>query len=119
MTKETGKRLDDAGPRTRAIRSGIRRTPEGEHAEPISTSSGFLFDSPEDAAAKFAGEVDGNGYSRSTNPTVRAFEKRLRATRCCGYIRGVGADCRGSREFTVRLSARLKDADALGCRGHL
>ncbi len=79
MTKETGKWLDDAGPRTRAIRSGIRRTPEGEHAEPIFTSSGFLFDSPEDAAAKFAGEVDGNVYSRYTNPTVRAFEKRLAA----------------------------------------
>jgi O-succinylhomoserine sulfhydrylase len=86
MTKETGKWLDDAGPRTRAIRSGIRRTQESEHAEPTFTSSGFLFDSPEDAAAKFAGEVDRNVYSRSTNPTVRAFEKRLRATRCCGYI---------------------------------
>ena len=36
-------------------------------------------DSPEDAAAKFAGEVDGNVYSRYTNPTVRAFEKRLAA----------------------------------------
>ncbi|MGB2192814.1 MAG: O-succinylhomoserine sulfhydrylase, partial [Luminiphilus sp.] len=58
---------------------GIRRTPEGEHAEPIFTSSSFLFDSPEDAAAKFAGEVDGNVYSRYTNPTVRAFEERLAA----------------------------------------
>jgi len=64
MMKETGKWLDDARPRTRAIRSGIRRTPEGGDAEPIFTSSGFLFDSPEDAAAKFAGEVDGNVYSR-------------------------------------------------------
>ena len=79
MTKETGKWLDDARPRTRAIRSGIRRTPEGEHAEPIFISSGFLFASPEDAAAKFAGEVDGDVYSRCTNPTVRAFEKRLAA----------------------------------------
>ena len=64
MMKETGKWLDDAGPRARAIRCGMRRTLEGEHAEPISTSSGFLFDSPEDAAAKFAGEVDGNVYFR-------------------------------------------------------
>ena len=64
MTKETGKWLDDAGPRTRAIRSGIRRTPEGENAEPISTFSGFLCDSPEGASAKFAGEVDGNVYFR-------------------------------------------------------
>ena len=63
MTKETGKWLDDAGPRTRAIRCGIRRTPEAEHAEPIFTFSSFLFDSPEEAAAKFAGEADGNSIS--------------------------------------------------------
>lgn len=79
MTKDTGKWLDDAGPRTRAIRAGIRRTGEAEHAEPIFTSSSFLFDSPEEAAAKFAGETDGNVYSRYTNPTVRAFEERLAA----------------------------------------
>ena len=79
MTKDAGKWLDDAGPRTRAIRAGIRRTSEAEHAEPIFTSSSFLFDSPEEAAAKFAGETDGNVYSRYTNPTVRAFEERLAA----------------------------------------
>jgi O-succinylhomoserine sulfhydrylase len=77
MTQDAGKWLDDAGPRTRAIRAGIRRTGEAEHAEPIFTSSSFLFDSPEEAAAKFAGEADGNVYSRYTNPTVRAFEERL------------------------------------------
>ena len=64
MTKETGEWLDDAGPRTRATRSGRRRTPEGEHAEPVFASSSFLLDSPEDFAATLAGEVDGNVYSR-------------------------------------------------------
>ena len=64
MTKEIGEWLDEARPGTRAVRSGKRRTPEGEHAEPIFTSSSFLFDSPADAAATFAGEVDGNVYSR-------------------------------------------------------
>ena len=77
MAKETGKWPDDARPRTRAIRSGISRTPEGEHAEPIFSSSTFLFDSPAEAAANFAGEVDGKVYSRYTNPTVRAFVERL------------------------------------------
>ena len=77
MIKETGKWFNVAGPRTRAIQCGMRRTPEAEHAEPISTSASFLFDSPEDAAAKFAGEADGNVYCRYTNPTVRAFGERL------------------------------------------
>ena len=79
MVKDTGKWLDDARPRTCAIRSGTRRTPEGDHAEPIFSSSTFLFDSPENAAAKFAGEVDGNVYSRYTKPTARAFGERLAA----------------------------------------
>ena len=68
-----------AGPRTRAIRAGIRRTSEQEHGEPIFTSSSFVFDSAEDAATKFSGDAAGNVYSRYTNPTVRGFEERLAA----------------------------------------
>lgn len=77
MTRDSGEWLEAAGPRTRAIRAGIRRSPEGEHAEPIFTTSSFVFDSAEDAAAKFSGDVAGNVYSRYTNPTVRSFEERL------------------------------------------
>lgn len=77
MTHDDGDWLDAAGSRTRAIRAGIRRSPEGEHAEPIFTSSSFVFESAEDAAAKFGGDVAGNVYSRYTNPTVRSFEERL------------------------------------------
>mgnify|MGYP003324162998 CR=1 FL=1 len=77
MTHDGGDWLEAAGQRTRAIRAGIRRSPEGEHAEPIFTSSSFIFDSAEDAAAKFSGDAAGNVYSRYTNPTVRSFEERL------------------------------------------
>lgn len=62
---------------TRAVRVGHHRTPEGEHAEPIFATSSFVFASAAEAAARFAGEVQGNIYSRFTNPTVRAFEERL------------------------------------------
>ena len=79
MTQDRGKWLDEAGPRTRAIRAGISRTSEQEHGEPIFTSSSFVFDSAEDAAAKFSGDAEGNVYSRYTNPTVRGFEERLAA----------------------------------------
>ena len=77
MTPDNEEWLDSSGLRTRAIRAGIRRSPEGEHGEPIFTSSSFVFDSAEDAAAKFSGDVLGNVYSRYTNPTVRTFEERL------------------------------------------
>ncbi|MGB5832727.1 MAG: O-succinylhomoserine sulfhydrylase [Thiohalocapsa sp.] len=69
----------DWGLATRAIRVGHRRTAEGEHCEPIFATSSFVFVDAAEAAARFAGDVPGNIYSRFTNPTVRAFEQRLAA----------------------------------------
>jgi O-succinylhomoserine sulfhydrylase len=62
---------------TRAVRTGHRRTPEGEHAAPLFLTSSYVFRSAAEAAARFAGAEPGNIYSRFTNPTVRAFEERL------------------------------------------
>ncbi|MBT3968344.1 MAG: O-succinylhomoserine sulfhydrylase [Gammaproteobacteria bacterium] len=64
---------------TLAIRAGHERTNEGEHGEPIFPTSSFVFDSAEQAAARFSGEEPGNIYARFTNPTVRIFEQRLAA----------------------------------------
>jgi O-succinylhomoserine sulfhydrylase len=71
--------LADAHLDTLAVRSGIHRTHEGEHAEPIFATSSYVFADAAEAAARFAGESPGNVYSRYTNPTVRAFEQRLAA----------------------------------------
>ncbi|TCT19798.1 O-succinylhomoserine sulfhydrylase [Thiobaca trueperi] len=80
---------------TRAIRTGHQRTPEGEHGEPIFTTSSFVFASAAEAAARFAGEQSGNIYSRFTNPTVRAFEERLASLesgeRCVATASGMAA----------------------------
>lgn len=62
-----------------AVRAGWDRTPEGEHCEPIFTSSSFVFQNAAQAAARFAETEPGNIYSRFTNPTVRAFATRLAA----------------------------------------
>lgn len=67
------------GLETLAVRSGIARTPEGEHCEPIFTTSSYVFDSAAQAAARFAGDEAGNVYSRYTNPTVRTFQDRIAA----------------------------------------
>jgi O-succinylhomoserine sulfhydrylase len=67
------------GQATLAIRTGHRRTAEGEHSEPIFPTSSFVFASAEEAAARFSGEAHGNIYSRFTNPTVAVFEERLAA----------------------------------------
>ncbi len=71
---------------TRAVRTGQVRSQEGEHSDPIFLTSSYVFKSAADAAARFSGEVEGNIYSRFTNPTVRTFEERLAAMEegeCC------------------------------------
>lgn len=80
---------------TLAIRTGHHRTAEGEHSEPIFTTSSFVFANAAEAAARFGGEEAGNIYSRFTNPTVRAFEERLAALeggeRCVATASGMAA----------------------------
>lgn len=62
---------------TQAIRSGYVRSAEQEHSEALFLTSSFVFDSAEQAQARFAKTEDGNIYSRFTNPTTDAFENRL------------------------------------------
>ncbi len=64
-------------PRTRQVRGGTRRTEFGETSEALFLNSGFVYDSPETAAARFKGDDDGFIYSRYGNPTVAMFERRL------------------------------------------
>ncbi len=70
---------DDYSFDTLAVRAGQERTAEGEHSEPIFTTSSYVFASAAEAAARFSGDQPGNIYSRFTNPTVRTFEQRLAA----------------------------------------
>jgi O-succinylhomoserine sulfhydrylase len=64
---------------TLAIRYGYHPTQEGEHGEAMILTSSFVYDSAAQAAARFSGAEPGNIYSRFTNPTVGAFERRLAA----------------------------------------
>ena len=64
---------------TQAIRTGGLRSSHGEHSESLYLTSSYVFDSAEQAAARFAGSETGNVYSRYTNPTVAVFEARIAA----------------------------------------
>ena len=46
---------------------------------PIYQTTSYVFDSPEQAANRFALTEGGNIYTRLTNPTTEAFEKRMAA----------------------------------------
>ena len=64
-------------PITRAIRTQVERTGEGEHSSPIFLTSSFCFDSAEDMRAAFADETDDNIYSRFSNPGVQEFVDKV------------------------------------------
>ena len=67
----------------------------GARAVPIYASAGFVFDSPDQAAALFELKQYGNIYSRIMNPTVASFEERLasleNATGAIGTSSGMSA----------------------------
>lgn len=95
-------------PETLAIRAGHVRTAEGEHGEPVFTTSSFVFKNAAQAAARFAGDEPGNLYSRFTNPTVRIFQDRLAALEggeaCVATASGMAA-------ITATCMALLKQGD--------
>jgi O-succinylhomoserine sulfhydrylase len=69
----------DWGYATLGVRAAEPRTEQREHSAAIHATSSFVFDSAAQAAAVFCGEQPGNIYSRFSNPTVQAFERRLAA----------------------------------------
>ncbi len=64
---------------TLGVRAGEPRTENREHSANLSLTSSYVFGSAAEAAKVFAGEAPGYIYSRFTNPTVEAFERRLAA----------------------------------------
>jgi len=80
---------------TQAIRVGHRRTAEDEHSMPLFATSSYVFNSAEQAAARFTGKEAGNIYSRFTNPTVDVFQQRLalmeQGERCLAFASGMAA----------------------------
>ncbi|WP_107874942.1 O-succinylhomoserine sulfhydrylase [Neisseria weaveri] len=64
-------------PETLAIRGSKSQTEYNEHNQALFLSSSFMFDDAAHGAALFAKEVEGYTYSRTANPTVAAFEKRI------------------------------------------
>ncbi|MFT8886251.1 MAG: O-succinylhomoserine sulfhydrylase [Acetobacter papayae] len=82
-------------PATRQLHAGLERTAYGETSEPVFLTSGFVYDSAEQAAQTFTGEVTHYQYSRFGNPTVAALERRLAdlegAEACVATSTGMGA----------------------------
>lgn len=62
---------------TKAIRIQDDRTQNREHSVPIYLTSSFTFENAEQGRALFADELEGNIYSRFSNPNTSEFIKKM------------------------------------------
>ena len=70
---------------TLAVRAGLARSGFGETGEAMYLTSGYTYDTAEQAVHSFTDEVDHFVYSRFANPTVSMFEQRLAAIEGAEY----------------------------------
>ncbi len=100
---------DEWKTRTKMVHGGVRRSQYGEVAEPIFLTQGFVYDSAEQAAARFekAGE-DEFIYARYGNPTVRMFEERIAQLESA---EDAFATASGMAAVTAALSSMLSAGD--------
>ncbi len=78
-------------PDTQAIRAGLARSGFGETGEALYLTSGYTYESAEQAVHSFTDEIDHFVYSRFANPTVAMFENRLAALEGAEYCVGTGS----------------------------
>jgi O-succinylhomoserine sulfhydrylase len=65
-------------PETLAVRTAVARSQYGENAEALYLTTGFVQPDAETSAERFS-SGEGYTYSRTSNPTVTSFERRLAA----------------------------------------
>ena len=68
---------DTLRPASLLVHGGTTRSQHGETAEALFLTSGYVYDSAEQAEGTFAGTVEHYQYSRFANPTVAMLESRL------------------------------------------
>lgn len=97
------KNFETIAVRTQSERSGFR-----EHSTPIYATSSFMFDDAEQARALFADEIQGNIYTRFSNPNNNEFIEKLCLLE--GTEDGV-ATASGMAAMFTSIAAFLKSGD--------
>lgn len=95
-------------PATRLVHGGVHRSAHGETAEALFLTSGFVYDSAEQAEATFKGEAAHYQYSRIANPTVTMLEERLAALEGAEACRTTAS---GMAAVHAALASQLKAGD--------
>ena len=99
---------DSWGPSTKLVHGGTLRSQFGETSEALFLTQGFVYDSAEQAEARFKNEEPGYLYSRFSNPTVSMFEERVRLME---GAQGARATATGMAAVTASLLCYLKAGD--------
>jgi O-succinylhomoserine sulfhydrylase len=103
----TNKKPGNWRPRTMAVRGGQMRSPFQETSEALFLTSGYAYETAEEAEARFKG-ADGFTYTRFGNPTVAMFEARMAALEGAPVARGTAS---GMAAVTTTLLCCLKSGD--------
>ncbi len=95
-------------PQTEMVRGGLARSGFDETSEALYLTSGYVYESAEEAEAAFKGDKDRFVYSRYANPTVSMFEERLRLLEGAEACRATAS---GMSAVFASLMAQLKAGD--------
>lgn len=95
-------------PETRLVHSGGLRSEFGETSEAIFLTQGFVYETPEEAEARFDGSEPGFIYSRFSNPTVAMFEARMCALEGAEAARATAS---GMAAVTTALMGLVRAGD--------
>ncbi|MFN3312504.1 MAG: O-succinylhomoserine sulfhydrylase [Hyphomonas sp.] len=108
MADASGKDEKAWKPATRAVRGGLMRSQHGEISEAIFLTSGYAYDSAEQAMRRMAGEEPGYVYSRYGSPTAEMLQQRLALIEGAESCRVTGS---GMGAISTSILAPLKAGD--------
>lgn len=97
---------------TLAVRTALEPSQYGENSEALFLSSSFVQPDAETSARRFAGTEEGFTYTRTSNPTVTSFERRLAALE--GTEAAIGASS-GMGAILMMCMGLLKSGDHVVC----
>jgi O-succinylhomoserine sulfhydrylase len=95
-------------PATLLVHAGYERSQFGETSEALFLTQGFVYTSAESAERRFRNEEVGYSYSRYSNPTVAAFEKRLAALEGAEECRATAS---GMAAVTAAILSQVQAGD--------
>ena len=95
-------------PATKAVRGGLNRSRHMETAEAMYLTSGYTYDSAEQAAARMRGDEPGYVYSRYGNPTVTMLQERLALIEGAETCRITGS---GMGAISAAVTAPVRQGD--------